>query len=299
MSCLRASRLEFLRILLLKNDLDVAQRLVHRLQLPVHGSRGAVFCIARFESARLAHDLEPADGRCSLHLVQHAAVKVLVLAPERDGEEEDGEGGGAQAGGAAPAGATSSKSKSLFRAGRAATTTGAGKAEPAMLSVKVIAGRNLAPKDSNGTSDPFCVFKYEKQKFTTAVQKKTLNPEWDEQFVFQVHDEAAVVQLKVWHSDKFTRDFYAQQGMTLGAAERVPDDPYIVKRENADVKPSSGQVKGRDAYAQFLEHDGDVLAFYATGGQVHHHAFPTHWPLTWLAVTGAGLAVAAVRSAAG
>ena len=41
--------------------------------------------------------------------------------------------------------------------------------------------------------------------------------------------------------------------------------------------------------------DLDVLAFYATGGQVHHHAFPTHWPLAWLAVTGLGLAVAAVR----
>ena len=39
--------------------------------------------------------------------------------------------------------------------------------------------------------------------------------------------------------------------------------------------------------------DLDVLAFYATGGQVHHHAFLTHWPLAWLAVTGLGLAVAA------
>ena len=41
--------------------------------------------------------------------------------------------------------------------------------------------------------------------------------------------------------------------------------------------------------------DADVIAFYATGGQVHHHAYPTHWPLFWAVVVAVGLAVAAVR----
>jgi hypothetical protein len=36
--------------------------------------------------------------------------------------------------------------------------------------------------------------------------------------------------------------------------------------------------------------DIDLVAFYATGGHVHHHAYPTHWPLAWLAATALGLA---------
>ena len=40
--------------------------------------------------------------------------------------------------------------------------------------------------------------------------------------------------------------------------------------------------------------DLDLLYFYATGGRVHHHALPTHWPSLWLALTAAGLLAAAV-----
>ena len=35
--------------------------------------------------------------------------------------------------------------------------------------------------------------------------------------------------------------------------------------------------------------DLDVLAFYTVGGDVHHHAYPTHWPLAWAGITGLGL----------
>ncbi len=41
--------------------------------------------------------------------------------------------------------------------------------------------------------------------------------------------------------------------------------------------------------------DLDVIAFYTVGGDVHHHAYPPHWPLTWAALTVAGLALAALR----
>jgi hypothetical protein len=36
--------------------------------------------------------------------------------------------------------------------------------------------------------------------------------------------------------------------------------------------------------------DLDLVVFYATGGHVHHHAYPTHWPLAWLAGIAIGLA---------
>ena len=40
--------------------------------------------------------------------------------------------------------------------------------------------------------------------------------------------------------------------------------------------------------------DLDLLYFYGVDRSVHHHAFPTHWPLAWLAAGAAGLAVAAL-----
>lgn len=41
--------------------------------------------------------------------------------------------------------------------------------------------------------------------------------------------------------------------------------------------------------------DIDLLAFYATGGGVHHHAYPTHWPLFWLALAAVGFVGAGLR----
>lgn len=35
--------------------------------------------------------------------------------------------------------------------------------------------------------------------------------------------------------------------------------------------------------------DLDVIAFYTVGGDVHHHAYPPHWPLVWAGVVGLGL----------
>ncbi|MEM1057516.1 MAG: metal-dependent hydrolase [Bacteroidota bacterium] len=48
------------------------------------------------------------------------------------------------------------------------------------------------------------------------------------------------------------------------------------------------------ALAASVAPDLDLLYFYTLGGDIHHHAFPTHWPLLWLAMGGIGLAVAAV-----
>jgi len=68
--------------------------------------------------------------------------------------------------------------------------------------IKVKSGRNLAPKDSNGKSDPFVVIRLLEggqttegstpqqlrvvQKAKTKVVKATLDPTWDEEFTFNV-----------------------------------------------------------------------------------------------------------------
>ena len=41
--------------------------------------------------------------------------------------------------------------------------------------------------------------------------------------------------------------------------------------------------------------DLDLLYFYSVDRTDHHHAFLTHWPITWLVLAGIGLFIAAVR----
>ena len=57
------------------------------------------------------------------------------------------------------------------------------------LSVGVIQGSELPAMDMGGTSDPYIkvfVLPDKKQKFETKVQRKTLNPIFNETFVFKV-----------------------------------------------------------------------------------------------------------------
>ena len=61
------------------------------------------------------------------------------------------------------------------------------------------------------------------------------------------------------------------------------------------VPPHQRRALLAAALAASVAPDLDVVAFYAVGGDVHHHAYPTHWPLTWAALTSLGLTVAAGR----
>jgi Ca2+-dependent lipid-binding protein len=47
-----------------------------------------------------------------------------------------------------------------------------------MLRVNLFMGRQLPPADTDGESDPYCVFRLGKLKLKTEVQKNTLNPVW-------------------------------------------------------------------------------------------------------------------------
>lgn len=54
-----------------------------------------------------------------------------------------------------------------------------------MLKVDVIEAKDLAPKDANGLSDPYCalwISSATTNRLTTSVKKETLKPVWEENF---------------------------------------------------------------------------------------------------------------------
>ncbi|XP_063076478.1 double C2-like domains, delta [Engraulis encrasicolus] len=96
-------------------------------------------------------------------------------------------------------------------------------AEKSTLSVGIIRCAHLAAMDSNGYSDPFVKIVLQpdmgkKSKYKTTVKKKTLNPEFNEEFLYEVpKDQLAkkTLEISVWDYDLgMSNDFIG--GVELG-----------------------------------------------------------------------------------
>uniref|UniRef100_A0A9J8BX79 Double C2-like domains, gamma n=1 Tax=Cyprinus carpio carpio TaxID=630221 RepID=A0A9J8BX79_CYPCA len=95
--------------------------------------------------------------------------------------------------------------------------------EKSSLIVGIIRCAHLAAMDSNGYSDPFVKIVLQpdmgkKSKYKTSVKKKTLNPEFNEEFSYEVpHDQLAkkTLEISVWDYDLgMSNDFIG--GVELG-----------------------------------------------------------------------------------
>uniref|UniRef100_A0A8C2F1G4 Double C2-like domains, delta n=1 Tax=Cyprinus carpio TaxID=7962 RepID=A0A8C2F1G4_CYPCA len=95
--------------------------------------------------------------------------------------------------------------------------------EKSSLIVGIIRCAHLAAMDSNGYSDPFVKIVLQpnmgkKSKYKTSVKKKTLNPEFNEEFTYEVpHDQLAkkTLEISVWDYDLgMSNDFIG--GVELG-----------------------------------------------------------------------------------
>ena len=69
------------------------------------------------------------------------------------------------------------------------------------LTVGILQAADLMSMDSGGTSDPYVkvlLLPDKKKKYDTKVHKKTLNPVFNETFVFKVHPVAVIQRLCCW-----------------------------------------------------------------------------------------------------
>lgn len=111
------------------------------------------------------------------------------------------------------------------------------------LRVDVLDAEDLQAADRNGKSDPFCKFDFNGQEvFKTKIQKKTLNPVWNEYFEVAVPSRtAAHFGISVWDWD------LATQPDPLGTAEisLTELEPFRPMETRILLDAKSGSVRLR------------------------------------------------------
>ncbi|XP_053614991.1 E3 ubiquitin-protein ligase NEDD4 isoform X5 [Plodia interpunctella] len=82
-----------------------------------------------------------------------------------------------------------------------------------LLRLKIIGAHSLAKKDIFGASDPYVRVELQKvegdvtiETFLTKTKKKTLNPVWNQEFVFRVKPQEHKLLIQVFDENRLTRD---------------------------------------------------------------------------------------------
>lgn len=98
--------------------------------------------------------------------------------------------------------------------------------------IKALQGKDLAPKDANGKSDPYLIISYGTQQFKTKCIKKTLNPVWtDQTFVIAADPNTPQILVECWDYDKIgTHDFMGEFYVNVSS---IPDDGTPLKKQYA------------------------------------------------------------------
>ncbi|KAK8404272.1 hypothetical protein O3P69_000376, partial [Scylla paramamosain] len=150
-----------------------------------------------------------------------------------------------------------------------------GQVEPTKLvRLKVIGGSGLAKKDIFGASDPYVKIELINinanggddvvDEVHTKTKKKTLNPRWDQEFVFRVKPAEHKLVLEVFDENRLTRDdFLGQVELPLVNLPRemegrlIPHRHFKLQQRRGWKKGSRSRVKGHlQLYMAYIADDG-------------------------------------------
>ncbi|XP_014212954.1 E3 ubiquitin-protein ligase Nedd-4 [Copidosoma floridanum] len=123
------------------------------------------------------------------------------------------------------------------------------------LRLRVQAGHNLARKDIFGASDPYVRIELNSihdnetvDSVLTKTKKKTLNPKWNEEFIFKVKPLEHKLVLQVFDENRLTRDdFLGLVELTLNNLPKeqegrtIPNKQYILRPRNTNQR---SKIKG-------------------------------------------------------
>ena len=76
------------------------------------------------------------------------------------------------------------------------------------LKINVVNGRDLKNKETFQTSDPYCMLELGSTSHKTKHMSSNLNPDWNEEFVFDVSDGESVVALSIWDHNSIKKDVF-------------------------------------------------------------------------------------------
>lgn len=133
------------------------------------------------------------------------------------------------------------------------------------LRIKVIAGHQLAKKDIFGASDPYVRIDLNTitgdeniDSVLTKTKKKTLNPKWNEEFIFRVKPNEHKLVFQVFDENRLTRDdFLGMVELPLSQLPKESDEDGVqVPIKSYPLRPRSARSKVRgqlDLYHAYIQ----------------------------------------------
>ncbi|XP_076658191.1 E3 ubiquitin-protein ligase Nedd4 isoform X4 [Halictus rubicundus] len=161
---------------------------------------------------------------------------------------------------------TSRASRANTRPGRVSLPEPVGDDTTRKLRLKVVAGHQLAKKDIFGASDPYVRVDLNTvtgnqtvDSVLTKTKKKTLNPVWEEEFIFRVKPVEHKLVLQVFDENRLTRDdFLGRVELPLNnlpkeqAGQTIPNRRYLLRPRRIHSSQRS-RVKGTlDLYHAYI-----------------------------------------------
>jgi len=132
-----------------------------------------------------------------------------------------------------------------------------------ILRLKVISADNLAKKDIFGASDPYvridlvtCRGDEVIDSVLTKTKKRTLNPRWDEEFLFRLKPAEHKLVLEVFDENRLTRDDF------LGRVE-LPLVSLPREAEGRSIQNKYYILQPRSARSKFLKVRGHLQLYHA------------------------------------
>ncbi|KLJ06130.1 phosphatidylserine decarboxylase [Blastomyces silverae] len=119
--------------------------------------------------------------------------------------------------------------------------------KPLILKATVISGRNLAPKDRNGLSDPYLVVSLGEARQSTPTISKTLNPEWNVCFDLPILG-VPLLECICWDKDRFGKDYMGEFDIPLedifSAGTIQPQPQWYTLHSGRKAGKKRGDVSG-------------------------------------------------------
>ncbi|XP_047996855.1 E3 ubiquitin-protein ligase Nedd-4 isoform X2 [Leguminivora glycinivorella] len=148
-----------------------------------------------------------------------------------------------------------------------------------LLRLRIIGAYSLAKKDIFGASDPYVRVELQKvdgdvtiETFLTKTKKKTLNPVWNQEFVFRVKPEEHKLLIQVFDENRLTRDDFL--GMVEIPVSQAPAETAAAPRP-APVKYA---LRPRSARSRVRGHIEVYMAIVGHGAETEEQR-PDDWEM--------------------